>query len=169
MTHEIERRYLVRVPDGLWHRLERGRRLRQAYLRAGNPSVRIRFGEPRGPVLTCKRGRGVRREEAETVVPEDVALILWAAGEGRVIEKVRYRLGRWELDRFLGPLAGLTLLEIELDHEDEPIPEPPAGVQVIDEVTNRKGFSSGQLASLRDPEARAVVTAAYDDRSGAPP
>ena len=67
-THEIERRYLVTVRPGLWRDLGAGLSFRQGYVKTGSPSVRIRTGEPRGPVLTCKSGSGVKRTEVESVV-----------------------------------------------------------------------------------------------------
>lgn len=158
---EIERRYLVRVSPELWGRLGPGHTYRQGYVRNGTPSVRIRVGEPRGPVLTLKSGKGVRRREVETLVPEDVAEGLMEAAGKRIIRKVRHRVGPWELDRFEGGLEGLTLLEIELEHEDDAIPDPPLGVQVLREVTDDKRFTSGALARLTKKEQRRMVAQVY--------
>jgi CYTH domain-containing protein len=166
MGWEIERRFLVRVPDHMWVGLGDGRHLRQGYVRHGKPSVRIRFGEPRGAVLTCKNGKGVKREEVETVVPDDVAQALLMAAEDRTIEKVRFRLGPWELDRFLGPLDGLALLEIELEHENEIIPEPPDGVKVLREVTDDKRFVSSHLARMSPKKQKKLVKKAYREVKG---
>lgn len=166
MGWEIERRFLVRVDEGLWSRLSDGHHLRQGYVRNGKPSVRIRFGEPRGPVLTCKSGRGVRRKEVETIVPDDVAQALYTAAEARTIEKVRYRIGPWELDRFLGPLHGLELLEVELEHEDQPVPEPPDGIKLLREVTDDKRFVSGHLARMKPKKQKKLVKKAYREVKG---
>lgn len=166
MAWEIERRFLVRVDDTLWTRIGEGHHLRQGYVRNGEPSVRIRFGEPRGPVLTCKSGKGVRRKEVEAVVPQDVAEALFVAADDRTIEKVRFRLGPWELDRFLGPLEGLELLEVELDHEDSPVPESPAGVRLLREVTDDKRFVSGRLARMAPKKQKKLVRKAYKEVKG---
>jgi adenylate cyclase len=166
MGWEIERRFLVRVEDALWFTLGKGNHLRQGYVRNGAPSVRIRVGESRGPVLTCKSGKGIRRSEVETVVPDDVAQALFEAAEERVVEKVRWRLGPWELDRFLGALEGLALMEIELESEDDPIPEPPEGVQVLREVTDDKRFVSGRLARMPKKKQRKLVKKAYKEVKG---
>jgi len=166
MGWEIERRFLVRVEDALWFTLGKGNHLRQGYVRNGTPSVRIRVGESRGPVLTCKSGKGIRRSEVETVVPADVAQALFEAAEERVVEKVRWRLGPWELDRFLGALEGLALMEIELESEDDPIPEPPEGVQVLREVTDDKRFVSGRLARMPKKKQRKLVKKAYKEVKG---
>jgi len=160
---EIERRYLVRVEPDLWGTLGAGVALRQGYVSTGSTSVRIRVGETRGAVLTCKSGRGVRRREVEEgVSPEMAQALLQAAGE-RVLEKVRYRLGPWELDRFHGDLEGLTLLEIELDHENDPVPEPPGGIEIMAEVTDNKLFTNSSLASLNNDQRRAFVGQAYQE------
>lgn len=163
---EIERRYLVRVERGLWARLGEGLRFRQGYVRNGTPSVRIRTGEARGPVLTLKSGKGVRRREVETVVPQEVAEGLLEAAGKRVIQKVRHVLGPWELDRFEGPLEGLALLEIELEHEDDPIPGPPKGVRIVREVTDDKRFTNGSLAKLSKKEQKRLVEKVYGEKHG---
>ena len=166
MAWEIERRFLVRVADALWFQLGDGHHLRQGYVRNGEPSVRIRVGEPRGAVLTCKGGAGIRRSEVETVVPEDVAHALFEAAEDRVIEKMRWRIGPWELDRFLGPLEGLALLEIELKAEDSPIPECPLDVQILREVTDDKRFVNGRLARMDKKAQKKLVQKAYKEVKG---
>lgn len=163
MSWEIERRYLVDVPPQVWEDLGPGRRLRQGYVVAGPTSVRIRSGEARGFVLNCKSGAGVRRTEVETVVPEDMAQALFEVAGERVVEKVRHRLGPWEVDRFLGPLEGLALLEIELQNEGDAIPEAPRGVSILREVTDDKRFISSVLASLTESEQRDWVTCAYQE------
>lgn len=100
------------------------------------------------------------------MVPDDVAQALLVAAEDRTIEKIRFTIDRWELDRFLGPLDGLTLLEIELEHEDEPIPEPPTGVKVLREVTDDKRFVSGRLARMKPKKQRRLVKKAYKEVKG---
>lgn len=166
MGWEIERRFLVEVDKQVWLGLGDGYHLRQGYVRNGEPSVRVRFGEPGGPRLTCKSGAGVRRKEVETPVPDDVAQALLMAAEDRTIEKIRFKIDRWELDRFLGPLDGLALLEIELEHENEVIPEPPAGVHVLREVTEDKRFVSGRLARMTPKKQRKLVKKAYKEVKG---
>jgi len=165
-TFEVERRYLVRVAEDLWGTLGVGWRLRQGYITTGSPAVRIRVGEPRGPVLACKAGSGVRRSEVEEVVSPEMAEALFAAAGDRVIEKVRYALGPWELDRFGGGLEGLILLEIELDREDEVLPAGPHGVEIIREVTDDNHFTSSGLACMRPEDQRRFVRAAYVGEAG---
>lgn len=164
--YEIERRYLVSVAPELWGRLGQGHAYRQGYIHQGTPSVRIRMGEPRGPVLTCKSGTGVKRREVEAVVPEDVAAALMEAADRCVVEKTRWEVGPWELDRFSGSLDGLTLLEIELNAEDDPVPPPPDGVQVLCEVTDDNRFTSNYLACLTDTDRSSLVVTAYREVEG---
>ena len=159
--YEIERRYLVRVAPGLLGGLGEGHAYRQGYVKNGTPSVRIRLGEPRGPVLTCKSGKGIKRREVETVVSPEVAQALMQAARKRVIEKTRWDIGPWQLDRFEGPLEGLTLLEIELDAVDDPIPPPPDGIAILGEVTEDKRFTSGYLARLKKKEQKRLVQDVY--------
>jgi len=163
---EIERRFLVRVSDALWYTLGEGHHYRQGYIRNGEPSVRIRTGEPRGAVLTCKIGSGIRREETEAIVPADMAVRLLEAAEDRIVEKIRWKLGPWELDRFLGTLDGLALMEIELNDESDPLPDPPQGVQILREVTDDNRFVSGRLARMTPKKQRKFVKKAYKEVKG---
>jgi CYTH domain-containing protein len=132
-------------------------------VRHGEPSVRIRTGEPRGPVLTCKSGSGVRRAEVEVVVTDEVAAALFEAAGDHVLEKIRFPIGPWTVDRFLGDLDGLQLLEIELESEDEALPKPPKYVRVLREVTDDKRFVSGRLAALDAKERKKLVKKAYKE------
>jgi adenylate cyclase len=166
MGWEIERRFLVRVADAMWLRLGEGYHLRQGYVRNGEPSVRVRIGEPRGAVLTCKNGKGIRRSEVETIIPGEVAQALFQAAEERIIEKIRFKVGDWELDRFLGPLDGLMLLEIELDAEEAPMPPVPDGIHILREVTDDKRFVSGHLARMPQKKQRKLVKKAYKEVKG---
>lgn len=163
---EIERRYLVRVAEALWTRLKAGHHLRQGYVATSGSSIRIREGESRGSVLTIKSGRGVKRREVEAVVPSDVAEALFELAGDHVLEKMRFRIGPWELDRFLGALEGLHLLEIELDAVDQAIPDPPEGVSILREVTDDKRFTNSYLAGIHEDDARAFVTTAYGEVQG---
>lgn len=166
MGWEIERRFLVRVSEALWPRLGQGRHLRQGYVKDGDPTVRIRIGEERGAVLNCKSGSGIRRSESEVVVPPEVAEALFGAAGDRVIEKIRWRIGAWELDRFLGALDGLTILEVELEAEDDVLPTLPDGVHVLREVTDDKRFVSAHLAGMSSSRRKRMVTKAYKEVKG---
>lgn len=161
MSWEIERRYLVRVAPDAWGRFDPGAHLRQGYVVAGPTAVRIRTGESRGAVLTCKQGSGVRRREVESVVSDEMAEALFEVAGERVLAKIRHRVGPWEIDRFLGALDGLELLEIELTEASDPVPEPPEGVSILREVTEDNRFTSSTLASITSSDQRAWVRDVY--------
>jgi CYTH domain-containing protein len=163
---EIERRFLVSVPEAHWLQLGEGYHLRQGYVRNGEPSLRIRTGEARGAVIASKRGKGIRREEYEAVIPIEIAEALFMEAEDRIIEKIRWKIGPWELDRFLGALEGLALLEIELEDEADEIPPSPEGIHVLREVTDDNRFVSGRLARLDEKKQREFVKQAYKEVKG---
>jgi CYTH domain-containing protein len=99
-------------------------------------------------------------------VPEDVARDLFEAAEDRVIEKIRWNVGGWELDRFLGALSGLMLAEVELDSEDQPMPPVPEDVHILREVTEDKRFVSGHLARMSEKKQKKFVKKAYKEVKG---
>lgn len=151
---EIERRYLVRLADpGV---LPRPDRIRQGYLTAGEPAVRVRERNGRW-TLTVKAGRGVVRREVEVDVPTDRGAALFEMAGERTLEKERHVAGRWEIDVFRGKLDGLVLAEIELADEDEPVPPPPAGLELGREVTLEGEFTNQRLALLSTEAARRIV------------
>ena len=164
--YEVERRFLVRAEKGLLATFDECRRLKQGYLLTGERSLRIRVGENRGAVLTAKVGTGVRRLETEVVVPNEIAEALFLKADQQVIEKVRWYIGPWELDQFLGSLSGLFLLEVELERADDELPDRlPSGVRVIREVTDDNRWTSSGLAVLTELEQRTLVEMAYSERS----
>jgi len=163
---EIERRFLVRTKPALEAHLGASERYRQGYVKTGDPSVRIRIGEGRGPVLTLKRGKGIKRREVEAVVPPEVAEELLVAAGPRVLRKTRWRLGRWELDRFDEALEGLELMEVELDRVDEEPPSVPEGIEVLREVTEDKRFTSSALARMKRKDQARLVRRVYEEGGG---
>ena len=83
------------------------------------------------------------------------------AADDRIVEKTRFRVDGWDVDRFEGALHGLELMEIELDHVDDPLPTPPQGVHVLREVTDDKSFVSGQLARMKPKDQKKLVKKIY--------
>lgn len=155
---EIERRFLASISDP--DALPAPRVLRQGYLTAGEPAVRVRDDGGRF-VLTVKAGRGrVRREVEVDVPPAEGRALLEMAGE-RVLEKRRHHAGRWEVDVFHGKLQGLVIAEVELAHEDEALPPPPPGVVLLREVTDDVDFANQRLAALSDIDARRWIDEVY--------
>lgn len=81
------------------------------------------------------------------------------AGDHR-LEKVRYAVGRWEIDVYREKLAGLVLAEVELEHEDEPLPASPPWLELVREVTEDPAFTNQRLARLGPEEAARFVRGA---------
>lgn len=158
MGVEIERRFLV-DPKKLPRKLPVGKRLVQGFLSL-EPVVRVRIArsETKGAkkeraYLTIK-GKGMRvRPEFEYDVPlDDARALLKLCGQIK-IEKVRTRIGPWELDRYLGRFKGLWLAEIELKSARTPLPDP-LPEWVLDEVTDDPRYTNAQLVRAgRIPDA----------------
>jgi len=124
----------------------------QGYLSLG-PVVRARTIQPLGrgrkrAVLTIK-GRGTRvRAEYEYPIPyKDAQALLELCGE-RVLQKVRMRIGPWELDRYEKRHTGLWLAEIELRRADEGLPDP-LPPWLGREVTEDPRYTNSSLAALK--------------------
>ena len=157
MALEIERRFIARVDQALLARAER-MEMRQGYLTVHDATtVRIRQ-EGDAWILAVKvDAEGIARHEIEIELPEDDGRTLLALAAGGKVRKTRYTLGRWEIDVFGGRFEGLTLAEVELESESEPLPDAPAGLELIREITSEPGLSSRGLAALSRPKARKLV------------
>ncbi len=120
MAKEIERKYLV---DGSSYRetATSAVRIRQAYL-STNPdaTVRVRIAGDSAWLTVKGRNAGNVRDEWEYPIPvADAEAMLARCAQSPVIDKTRYRDGRWEIDEFHGSLEGLVVAEIELTSADE--------------------------------------------------
>jgi CYTH domain-containing protein len=153
---EIERRFLCRIADVEMLSGVPRWQIRQGYLTDREPSVRIRRREDEY-ILTFKAGHGIVRREVElSVPPESGAELMDMAGEHR-LDKVRYQVGRWEIDLFEGKLTGLVLAEIELSSIEETLPPIPVGMELCREVTEEGAFTNQRLALLGEESARRFV------------
>jgi CYTH domain-containing protein len=138
---EIERKFLVR--GDAWRGLARPIVIRQGYLAAGRGiSVRIRMTDGRATLTVKGERAGMSREEFEYVIPEDDALAMLALCASPPMQKRRHEIAHagklWEVDEFLGPLAGLVIAEIELEREDEILELPDwVGEEVTDDLRYR--------------------------------
>src|SRR5262249_13350693 len=100
--------------------------------------------------LTIKGPReGISRPEFEYEIPRaDAEQMLRTLCLGDlVLEKVRHTVPfgglDWTIDVYMGPLIGVILAEVELEHADQHVQLPPwAG----EEVTNDVRFKKGTLA-----------------------
>jgi adenylate cyclase len=155
---EIERKFLVRsVEPDVLAGARAVYRIRQAYLTTGEIEVRVRARDA-DFFLTLKRGSGLVRTEVELSVSDSAAAEeLFAMAGERVIAKRRYLIGPWELDMFEGKLDGLVVLEIELEHADQPAPEFPPGIAVVREVTEEELFRNRRLAQLTWDQAHELA------------
>jgi len=149
MALEIERRFLlanadwkreVIMSDCMWDGL---------IARFGEGKVRIRLTES-SAWLTIKGPReGISRLEFEYEIPRADAeqMLQTLCQEGPVIEKVRHTVPfgglDWTIDVYKGPLNGVVLAEVELEHADQHLELPPwAG----EEVTSDPRFRKSALA-----------------------
>ena len=153
---EIERKYLIRMPDPGWLAAEaEGTEITQTYL-LGDPGTteRVRRRGRDGRYVythTVKRRLSdLRRiEDEEEISPEEYERLLRRADpERNVIEKTRwcftYRGQFFELDVF--PFwEDRAYLEIELRDEDQAVELPP-DLRVIREVTEDPRYTNAALS-----------------------
>ncbi len=145
MSKEIERKFLVDHEhlQKVHPSLPAGVHLDQGYLSL-DPVVRIRSAGSQGK-LTVKGPGLIERDEFEYAIPFlDTAGLLKLCKHR--LTKIRYTLQYgndcWEVDEFLGPLKGLWLAEIELDHVMKRFDRP---TWLRDEVTNDARYQNSSL------------------------
>lgn len=145
MAYEIERKFLVR-DNSYINNAEKSVHILQTYISVNPDStVRIRVIDNKYAYLTVKSSNiGAVRHEWEYPIPvEDAMQMLKMCAVTPVIDKIRYKCGRWEIDCFAGHLYGLTVAEIELDSEEERF-DKPAWLGI--EVTGDKRYYNSSLA-----------------------
>lgn len=149
MSKEIERKFLV--TDNSFRDLATSRHhIRQTYLSwQPESTVRLRTVDDKGFVTIKSKNHGATRNEWEYEVPAlDIKEIIGACRVSPVIDKTRYRVGRWEIDEFHGALEGLTVAEIELTDENEQFGRPPF---IGREVTGDARYYNSSLAFASEP------------------
>lgn len=125
MAKEIERKFLVKdisfISEELPHH-----RIFQAYLSdRPDATVRLRVSDSKAWLTVKSKNHGSERDEWEYEIPEsDAREMLVRCGCHGVIDKTRYRDGRWEIDVFHGCHDGLVIAEIELKNENEQVTLP---------------------------------------------
>jgi CYTH domain-containing protein len=152
---EIERKFLIAMPDEAFLKTCSASEITQTYLVCdGNTTERVReraYPDHCEYTHTIKyKLNNMRRIEDERQIDEDTytALLERADPARRPIRKVRYCFehdGRlWELDVF--PFwANQAFLEIELTSEDEDFSLPP-GIRLIREVTDDPRYTNAALS-----------------------
>ncbi len=154
--YEIERKYLIRMPDPAWLAREaEGTEITQTYLLAAPGTTervrrRGRAGGYEYTHTTKTKLSDLRRIEEEEEITREAyeALLTRADPTRRVIEKTRwcfdYGGQAFELDIF--PFwTDRAYLEIELQDETTPVNLPPA-LTLIREVTEDPRYSNAALS-----------------------
>ncbi|MDQ8203814.1 CYTH domain-containing protein [Pelagicoccus sp. SDUM812003] len=151
-NQEIERKFLL---DSLPSQLGQAEssQLRQGYLSVEDAEVRLRQSDDRY-TLTCKRGDGLVRDEAEIDVSQSQFETLWPLTSGRRLEKTRYRLPYQglliEIDVYHGILKPLRVAEIEFpDRESSDAFIPPD--YFAREVTDDSRYKNRSLCQFGVP------------------
>lgn len=156
---ECERKFLLSTPPRPEHwpvphvEVE----IEQTYLHSGpGISRRVRRRGQHGTFIhthTEKRplSPGVKHEIEKKIEAADYAALLLDADPDRIPVRKRRRLFVWnhhcfELDSFDGPLAGLHVLEVELQHPQEAFTLPDF-LNIAREVTDDPTFSNHLLAA----------------------
>jgi adenylate cyclase len=145
---EIERKYLLSARPAA-ETLGRGEKIRQGYLDAGDPEIRVRQ-KGRHFFLTVKSGAGMQWQECEVEIPAATFEKMWPLTRGARLVKTRYTVPegqvRWEVDEFGGALAGLYLAEVELTSESQAVTPPPF-LPIVRDVTEDSGYKNKRLAT----------------------
>ncbi len=127
---EIERKFLVLSEDYKQQAYDK-KYIKQGFLNSDKKRVvRVRLTDDKG-FLTIKgqsNDSGTSRFEWEKEISKTDAEQLFNLCEKGIIEKYRYlvKAGNhtYEIDEFLGDNQGLTIAEIELNHENETFEKP---------------------------------------------
>jgi len=147
MAIEIERKFLVdisKLPP-----LAKGKKIKQGYLLAHSPSIRIRIADDKAYLtIKSKPTNHISRSEFEYEIPLSDGLELLHECKELIISKIRYEITHqnhlWELDIFEGENEGLVVAEIELEDEDEKFYLPD---WVLSEVSDDKRYTNANLIS----------------------
>lgn len=146
MKTEIERKFLIdieKLPE-----LSEFKLIEQGYL-SFKPETRVRVVNNKKSFITVKGSGYITRSEIECEIPLKDGLSMLSMCSAQII-KVRYLYKQfssdrhtWEIDRFMGTLAGLWLAEVELTSVDETIELPDF---ISTEVTSRDEYKNSSLA-----------------------
>lgn len=153
-SQEVERKWLVReLPDltGI-----KGKDVVQGYITIGADGTEVRVRQKGDKYFqTIKSDGGLVRGEIEIELTKPQYDSLWAATEGRRLEKTRYEIAcgdfKIELDVYRGALSGLMVAEVEFPsvRESETFAVPDwFGA----EVTEDKRYKNKVLAVKGAPE-----------------
>lgn len=166
IPYEIERKFLIRMPDLHWlASVAELSHIQQTYLQNDREGMneRVRCRETKGKAVythTQKtRISDMRRIEIEHEIGQDeyLDLLLKADPERNKIEKDRYclRVGEYVFEIDVYPFwSKQAVLEIELVDESQSFPWPE-GIECLREVTDDRRYTNSALArEIPDEEAQ---------------
>lgn len=148
MTVEIERKFLV--DKRKLHKLNFSSEslIKQGYL-SSHPTIRVRLKDNHGFLTIKSSTKGISRNEFEYEVPiADAEELLKLCGRD-VLKKIRRTIEYcghvWEVDFFMGRLAGLVLAEVELNSAAEVVDLPD---WVTKEVSGDMRYANSNLVKI---------------------
>lgn len=144
MAKETELKFLVKNDSWREH-CSTGVRFVQTYLNT-NPdaTVRVRIAGDSAYLTVKSRNHGAERNEWEYEIPvNDAREMIEDCETSPVIDKTRYRDGRWEIDVYHGNLSGLVIAEIELESLSEKVELPD---YIGREITNDARYYNSSLS-----------------------
>ncbi|WP_350286590.1 CYTH domain-containing protein [uncultured Croceitalea sp.] len=152
MEHlEIERKFLVKS-DAYKKFASSKERIVQGFLNTDpERTVRVRIKRDKGYLTVKGKGNesGTTRFEWQTEIMVAEAMNLIDLCEPVIVEKTRFEVPvaghLFEVDEFLGENKGLTIAEIELQHEDEIFEKPD---WLGKEVTGDSRYYNSQLSKV---------------------
>lgn len=150
MMLEIERKYKAKNTTFL-NETKISFKINQGYLNSSaERTVRVRTKDNKG-FITIKgksNSSGTTRFEWEKEIPFDEAIELLKLCEDYIIEKTRhiviYENKTFEIDVFEGKNSGLTIVEVELENENEKIKLPE---WIGDEVTGDEKYYNSFISN----------------------
>ena len=148
---EIERKFLVDKRKLYELNYSSEVKIAQGYL-CGKPTVRVRLKENQAFLTIKSSTGGISRQEFEYEIPVADGEEILKLCRRNVLRKIRRTIDYgghvWEIDFFMGRLAGLVLAEVELTSVDEQIELPD---WVIKEVSDDpRYFNSNLVKSDRE-------------------
>ena len=159
---EIERKFLVKAgfDPGSLPVVHRTFQIAQTYLKTDDGSAaRVRERRGQGAAVyshTVKRTleAGVREEHEHQISGREYVEYLTERDPGKRTVRKERRCFLWagqyfELDTFIEPRAGLTLLEIELDDVEDEVNLPPF-IEIVGDVTRDESYTNFSMALIED-------------------
>lgn len=148
MPDEIERRFLIKKLSDKFPSDSPKKFIKQGYFGTEpNSSFRIRIKDDVCAELTIKKGKGIKRKESSPQVVDILFGQELFLSSAHKIQKVRYNIGRWEVDFFESPLTGIIIAEIEMKSEDEKIKMPDWMVEYTEVTYSITSHYLARLAS----------------------